>query len=476
MSFSQNKCRQMTIDDITNNLTNREKKTLEKSWAKEFSERIFPLINEGPYSVLYSENDASRPNTPVNVIIGALTLKELFDLTDDEILESTMLDIRFRYALNTVSFKEQPLSDRTLSRFRARCYKYETETGIDLIHDTIKELSGEMAAIMKINGRMKRMDSLMAASNIKKLSRLELLYTCVSDLVTRLHKLGCDDIIAGYERYYDPCDYNRTIYHNRSAETDTAIQALIEDAEKIIAACEDNCDDFSEYRLLRRALCEQTIKDRDGTVRLKRKEDGGMDSGMLQNPSDPDATYREKAGKQYRGYIANVEESVGETGSIITDYRYEPNTYSDSRFLSETLDALGKQEEAITIATDGTYASPENSAKAEGNNINLITTELRGRKSNNIYTEFKFADDGKQVLECAAGIKPKSCGYAESTGQCRISFRRDACANCINKDKCRPKIYKHTAVLSVSKNPYVGQDNRMCNTQIQNKNILVAKR
>ena len=53
-------------------------------------------------------------------------------------MESLLFDIRFQYALHTISFKEQPVSDRTFSRFRRRCLTYETETGIDLIHDTVK--------------------------------------------------------------------------------------------------------------------------------------------------------------------------------------------------------------------------------------------------------------------------------------------------------------------------------------------------
>ena len=35
------------------------------------------------------------------------------------------------------------------------------------------------------------MDSLMVASNIRKLGRMELLYTCVADLVSFLHRTGC---------------------------------------------------------------------------------------------------------------------------------------------------------------------------------------------------------------------------------------------------------------------------------------------
>ena len=60
--------------------------------------------------MLYS-NKASRPNTPVNVVVGALILKELLGLTDDELVEGLMFDIRYQYALHTTSFEEQPLSD-----------------------------------------------------------------------------------------------------------------------------------------------------------------------------------------------------------------------------------------------------------------------------------------------------------------------------------------------------------------------------
>jgi hypothetical protein len=424
---------------------------LEKSWAKDFAQRIFPLINERPYSALYSSNDASRPNTPSNIIIGALIIKELLGMTDDEILEASMLDIRIRYALNTTSYEEQPLSDRTLSRFRERCYKHETETGEDLIHDTVTALAGEMAAIMKINGRLKRMDTLMVSSNIKKLSRLELLYTCLSNLVTRLHKLGCDELIAGCERYYDPADYNRMIYHNRSEDTDSRIQQVIGDAVKVLAQCGDGCADIDEYCLMERALSEQTIEDGSGAVRLRTKHDGGMGSNMLQNPSDPDSTYREKNGKQNRGYVSNIEETVGENGSIITNYRYEQNTYDDKRFLSETLEKMDVQPTETTYTLDGAYESAENRALAEEKNIRLITTKLNGRATNDIYAEFKFSDDGRQALECAAGIKPKSCGYIESTGQCRISLDRDNCVNCVHKAKCKPKIFKRVAVLILSK-------------------------
>ena len=85
MSFLANDNQQLSLSDSTFNLTEREKRVLEKSWAKTFAERVFPAIDENIFSVLYS-NKASRPNTPVNVIVGALILKEALCETDEELV------------------------------------------------------------------------------------------------------------------------------------------------------------------------------------------------------------------------------------------------------------------------------------------------------------------------------------------------------------------------------------------------------
>ena len=142
MSYKRNETQKMTMFDSMFGLTAREQKALEHSWAKTFSEEIFPAIDEDRFSVLYSEN-ASRPNTPVNVIIGALILKELFDLSDDEVVENLLLDFRYQYCLHTTSFEEQPLSDKSLTRFRQRCYDYEQVQGKDLLHGCVTDLAAK---------------------------------------------------------------------------------------------------------------------------------------------------------------------------------------------------------------------------------------------------------------------------------------------------------------------------------------------
>ncbi len=75
-----------------------------------------------------------------------------------------MLDFRIQYALHTTSFEEQPLSDKTLSRFRKRCYDYETLHNKDLYHACVKDLSASIAKLMGISGKVRRMDSMMIES------------------------------------------------------------------------------------------------------------------------------------------------------------------------------------------------------------------------------------------------------------------------------------------------------------------------
>lgn len=290
MSFASNSSQQISLFDTTATLTAREQRMLEKSWSKYFSEHIFPAIEEEPFRVLYSERP-SRFNTPVNVIIGALIIKELFGLTDDEIVETLPFDIRFQYALHTTSFQEQPLNDRTLGRFRARCNAYTEQTGIDLIQNCIVSLSEKMAEMIGINSGLRRMDSLMVASNIKKMSRLELLYTCVANMCKVMHKRKESKYPEELKCYLEEDNHNKVLYHNRSEETESKMEIILKHLLLLKELCATSYQGTQEYQLLLRVISEQTKE--DGS-KLTLKGKGEMNAVILQNPADPEATYRKK--------------------------------------------------------------------------------------------------------------------------------------------------------------------------------------
>lgn len=79
MSFQLNNSQPMAINDALLSLTKRKTKYLQDSWAETFSKKVFPFIKEDRFSVLYSANPASRPNNPVKVYFGLLTLREVFN-------------------------------------------------------------------------------------------------------------------------------------------------------------------------------------------------------------------------------------------------------------------------------------------------------------------------------------------------------------------------------------------------------------
>lgn len=121
-------------------------------------------------------------------------------------------------------------------------------------------------------------------------------------------------------------------------------------------------EDITEYQIL-------LLPFRADSSRRKRppspyKGRWGFHSGRLQPPSDPDATFREKAWKEYQRYVSNREESIGKNGTVVTEYQYEQNTDSDSQFLKDSLDKTPGQTEWQILITDGAYGWKENRSQA----------------------------------------------------------------------------------------------------------------
>ena len=449
MSFKTNDVEQLSFFDSFTNLTSREQKALENSWAKVFAEEVFPKIDEKPFAVLYS-NKASRPNTPVNVIIGACIIKELFDYSDDEMVEGLMLDLRLQYALHTTSFEEQPLSDKTLSRFRRRCYDYEQTHGVDLYKSAIKSYNKEIAKMMNLDGRIRRMDSMMINSNMRMLARSELIYTSIARLVQYL-AANCPEIIPeSLKHYAQSNDFNKVFYHERTSTLTERMDQFLTDAETLYDITQSGFEEVPEYELFIRCFAEQSIVE-EGKRRWVGKADQLGNSTLLQNPTDPEATFRRKAGKEYRGYVANVEETVGKNGSVVMDYAYEPNIHSDSQFIKDHLEAMQRQDQSTKIITDGAYYSDAAQKLAAEKNVELVPTALTAKKNRRDVSGFKMNEQQTAVLKCPAGHEPQYCCYKQSNDEFKLSFDRNTCASCPHKEECHAKIFKKVAQVLVTK-------------------------
>ena len=106
MAFCKNIDPQLSFFDSFEQLSERKKRIVLNSYAKYFSDHIYPKINAEIFRELYSDNDASRPSVPIKFVVGALLIKEINDLTDDETVETIHCDVRAQYALHSTSLEE----------------------------------------------------------------------------------------------------------------------------------------------------------------------------------------------------------------------------------------------------------------------------------------------------------------------------------------------------------------------------------
>jgi len=460
MSFQLNNEQQMAIYDSLFLLTGREIKHLKGSWAEIFSKKIFPFIDEGRFSVLYSDNPATRPNNPANVYFGLLILRDIFNQSDEEALNSLMFDLRYQYALHTTSFKEQPVCVRTrtgrpvsknsLTNFRSAVYKYNQEHGVDLIQEEIESHAQQFSKLLKIEGKTIRMDSLMVSSSCRKLSRLEIIYSACAcshadrSTVARLIKVIDKNILPeSFKPYLEESHYNDTIYRSRDKDLNSKIKRVLKDGLKLyfLSRKDKEISKTEEFKLLSRMLKEQTRKGK-----IKTSLEIAPDS--LQNPTDPDATYRKKGKKKHIGYTVNLVEKFDDKHRMITGYDLKKNTYSDQKFAKDTISKLPVEKDGVTALVDGAYYSEDIAKKAEAKGIQMVPTNLVGGGKNSNSDKFEIDEKEHLVKKCPSGHQPITSTFKE--GSYRAHFDQKHCSNCPLRKDCSVVKQKKSYLFKVS--------------------------
>ncbi|MCG8482034.1 MAG: transposase [Clostridia bacterium] len=470
--WSKNSFQQMSLNDTVLNMPKYLKKTLYESWAQPFQEIIFPAINEDRFSILYSDKP-SRPNSPVNVIIGALILKEIFQLSDEELIGSIYFDTRFQYALRLTSEEKPPVSINSFTNFRVRNYDYYEETGIDLIQEEIEDISKLIADVLEIKGNKVRVDSFMIASSCRNLSRIELIYTVNAQFIKKLNQIDKDVIPEECLVYLEEGHKNETIYKTRDKNSESKLKFLLRQAKLLYDAglkAGSKITDTGEFKILKRMLGEQTKNDDDfdnlAPSNIEPKENNEISPDSLQNPSDPDATYRYKYGDNI-GYTANLVEQFDEENGIIQTYDLKPNTYSDQQFSNDIIEKLDVEQNNngfIQMLTDGTYFSIDLAKKALLKGIELIPGELTGRKPDDSklsYGSTFIIDKEENIISaCFKGQKPVSTNYDEEKEIYTAKFSKDTCAECDHMKQCRIQAKKKFNTVRFSRKRYMSDSIR----------------
>ena len=439
MAFRTNENQQMSMNDQIYSLTERELRILRGSWAEDFANHIFPNLVEEPFAVLYKDNDASKPITPVNIILGLLMLKEQFGLTDEELMHQLLFNVQFQYALHTSSFNEQPINDNTLRRFRNRVSEYEEESETDLIKEAFKSLTAKISGIMGIAPSLKRVDSAMIASGCRRLSRLSIMHETLRLVARQLNNGGKATPLS--EKYAETAGQSDIGYRLKREDIPAKMEEMLQDA---IVLFEEYPDEFRKseiFTALERMINDQSKMTDDGRILKDGKE---ISPESMQTPHEQDATYRKKAGKDNIGFVANFVETCDGDKNLITDYDMQKNTYSDTQFCNDMLDEMPDGGgETETVIFDGAYASTDSLETAETKNVEIVTTSLIGGMQGTFEAQFEIDDEGK-ITKCPAGHIPIDSKRGKHDYQAH--FEADICKNCSHCERC-PGIFQKNAAL-----------------------------
>ena len=113
--------------------------------------------DERPFAVLYS-TEASRPNVPVNVLVGLEILKAGFGWTDEEMYEHFTFDLQVRYALGYVQLSEGYFAIRTVYEFRRRLSEHMQTTGENLLEAAFEQVTDDQIQAFGVRTQELRMD------------------------------------------------------------------------------------------------------------------------------------------------------------------------------------------------------------------------------------------------------------------------------------------------------------------------------
>ena len=398
---------QPAIISATSELPEKQRKRLEASWASTFYKEFFCRINEEVFAVLYSDQ-ASRPNVPVNVLVGLEALKAGFGLSDEELYARYCYDLQVRYALGYDRLGDGDFEIRTLYNFRGRLSSYNAEHGINLLENAFEEVTDQQITALKVRTGMQRMDSTQIASNIVSANRLQLLV----ESIIRLERILND---ADKERLSDqltPFTRDSAGHYTYRIKGKQAIsehmQRIGETIYDILREIGSAYEEETAYQVMARLFADNFILEEQS---LRPKENNELSSSSLQSLDDLEASFRTKGDKHYKGYVANITETCDPENELqlITKVQVAPNNIDDAKLLAEALPELKDRTELETLYTDGGYGSSEIDEALAEEQVQMIQTAIRGRKPSpeKLHLsdfEIKQTDEGKPTqITCPQG-------------------------------------------------------------------------
>lgn len=407
---------------------------LQSTWPEVFRAQVLPRL---PYERLSESFDPrmGRPTVDLPVVLGAIILQQMFNLTDRETVDALAFNITWQYALDIRSDTDAEMTGRTLRSYR----RLVIEQGFDEL--MFRDVTDGLIETLGLDTSMQRMDSTTFRSSMRKLTRLGTFVETISKFLRELKRKMPEEygrvdpeVVRKYvERKGDGC------FGVRPMETRKRLpEAAAMLHELIMMFRGTSAEELESFGLMNRVFEEQCEIDEDGNLKIKTPKE--MDSDHMSNPSDPDSTF----GYKGHGFTAQLMETYTEdehgektAPDIITYVDINKAIESDTKALQPALKEVeGRGIKPGTVVADTPYGTDANREDAAKRGVEIVapTQPPKNYKKGRLSLEDFELDENGYVVKCPAGCAPKSVNAMSS----KIDARFDAsvCAVCEFRDRC----------------------------------------
>ncbi len=378
MFKENNTHKQLAWISNVNDFPEKRRKRLEESWAGVFYREFFSRIDEHAFAVLYADMP-SRPNIPVNVLLGLEALKAGFGWSDEELHDHFIFDVQVRYALGYHQLGEGEFELRTIYNFRQRLVKHLNETGENLIEKAFEQVTDEQVKAYQLKTGKLRMDSTQIASNICEMTRLRLLVEVLQRTYRMLDEADQAHNAEAFEPYLKG-KAGQYAYRVKPGESGAHLERIGLLMHQLVEELAGKYGNEGSYQILQRVFGEHFVLQAKDSLRPKEGQE--LSASSLQSPDDEQASYRQKRGKDYVGYVANVTETCDPQNDLqlVTKVQVEPNTTEDAQMLAEALPDLQERTDLKVMHTDGGYSSEAVDEAMAELEVDQVQTAIKGAK------------------------------------------------------------------------------------------------
>jgi transposase len=416
-----------------------------------FAERIYPILlrMRGRLAELYCQ-DNGRPAVEPVLVLGVSLLQFMERLPDRQAQEHLKYHVGWKYALGQ-ELEGAVFDSTVLVRFRQRLVKHGQERM--LFEEVLAAL--EDAGLLTKRASKQRLDSTHVLGLVSRMSSLdcirEALRLALEELAGLLREPKPDFWEALWERYVES-----EVNYQSPAEVlqGKRIQAG-EDAQTLIDWLRQQKEPGGPKTEVLKRVFGEYYEIQSGAAAPRQE----ILAKSVQNPHDPEASFRQKRDKKWVGYVMQAAETVEDKGpGFITAMVTQTAVGSDEAGMTQVLaeQAAMGFEKPKQLYVDAAYISAEALAEAHREQRELLGPAVSARKPKEGTSVEAFAIDlEKGQAICPAGETNTQLSRIEDRTHGILEYRFEwswKCHECAIRNACLGVHQKNHRTVRVNSN------------------------